>query len=81
MKAVGFILSHDDAKALCGHIAQQLGWPDDRRCDRTLRHAREWTEANGLPWSERRTWLHSSGSYCDCEVLLNSAASATAGDA
>lgn len=79
MSAAGFTLSSGDARALIGHVAQQLGSPDDRRCDHTLRHAREWSEANGLLWSETRTWLHSIGGYCDCEVLLNGAAPANAG--
>lgn len=79
MSAAGFIPSPEDARALFGHVAQHLGSPDDCRCDHTLRHAREWSEANGLSWPETRTWLHSIGGYCDCEVLLNSAAPANAG--
>lgn len=59
------------ARALVDHVARCLGAPDGRACNHTLRHAREWCEADRLPWPAMRTWLNAAGAYCDCEVLFN----------
>lgn len=63
-----------DKRAMIGHVFAQLGKPDDRRCNHTFRHARDWCEGNGIPWQPMQDWLKATGGYCDCEALLNSAA-------
>jgi hypothetical protein len=40
-------------------------------CDDTLRHAIEFTRANGLPEERVRAWLEAAGGYCDCEAIGN----------
>lgn len=71
--ATSFPLAADAAPRLFTHIAQALGSPDEARCNHNHRLAREWCDANDADWPTVEAWLLSTGGFCDCEVLFNSA--------
>jgi len=56
-------------KGLFDHVDAQLA---ERKCDHTLRHAREFIHNQGLPEDAVVRWLEDNHGYCDCEVIFNS---------
>jgi malonyl CoA-acyl carrier protein transacylase len=55
-------------KALFDYIDKRLS---SSECDDTLRHAREFIHANGLPEDTVIAWLDAAGGYCACEAISN----------
>src|SRR5690242_2723555 len=53
-------------KALFNYVDKHLS---SSECDDTLRHAREFIRANGLPTETVVAWLEGMGGFCDCEVF------------
>jgi hypothetical protein len=43
-------------------------------CDNTLSHAETWARAHGVGWPKLSRALRSLGSFCDCEMGMNTVA-------
>lgn len=48
-----------------------LGETAMEACDHKLTFTQKWCEAAGVEFETVRSWLHSRGGFCDCEVLMN----------
>ena len=55
-------------KALFKHIDMRLS---SSECDNSLRYAKEFIRANGLPEEALVVWLENADGYCDCEAIFN----------
>lgn len=55
-------------KSLFDYVDERLS---SSECDHTLRFAREFIQANGLPQDPIVVWLEEAGGHCDCEAIGN----------
>lgn len=63
---------------LFGYLEKRLAGGE--QCDNTLRLTKEFAEKHDLSFGELSQILEGMGGFCDCQVLLNSAATIPAQD-